>query len=155
MSAGADQVGSSSGWVSIETAPDADSSARVWVLGGRYREPTLMWANGAYWRFEAQALPGCSRTPTLWHANAGGWTPPEMPPQEMIAAHAVAVPADEPDPISKARAIWEETDPNLGTPMEYVGYLRNRGGGENKAKADRIEKAMRDLASERATRSAA
>jgi hypothetical protein len=135
------------GWRTIETAPDTDADVSVWVVGGQFVTPTMVRAEGDYWRFEATTLPGSTRIPILWHPAMDNGAEPESPKDETIQAHRTSIPEDETAAIRQARQIFEELVPHTSTPMVYVGFLRMCGGIENNNKADRIEKTMHALLS--------
>ncbi len=50
-------------WQPIETAPDATVDLLILVYGGRYATPTVVAADGEYWRFNIGKL---KAIPTHW-----------------------------------------------------------------------------------------
>ena len=51
-------------WQPIETAPDDYKT--IWVIGGMYEEPTMLGADGSFWRYELRQNPNLKNWPTHW-----------------------------------------------------------------------------------------
>jgi hypothetical protein len=139
---------SSLGWEPIQTTPSTDTGVPVWVLGGGFAERTLVPADGERWRHEMAAMPGNARTPLLWHPHDGSGKPPSLLTQGYVNAVPGRIPEDELPSFTQARQTLEDLVPPNVSPMVHAGFLRCYANeGDNNAKADRIEAAMRVVAS--------
>lgn len=64
------------GWRPISEAPTAADGLKVWVFGGRYDKPELVYADGDWWRYCRSV--GLKPVPEHWHPEIL----PPPPPQE-------------------------------------------------------------------------
>lgn len=53
-----------SGWQPIETAPEYAPHLKVLIVGGAWLEPTIVGADGAWWRYSKDR--GSMGIPTHW-----------------------------------------------------------------------------------------